>query len=96
MEQNKLSVVLNLSSQANMKNTKNSVLSQYNYVVILNASPVEKTKNGKHSEKFRVLINIKKSGEIIINGISEEDINNENIKIYTDKKETVSENNEES
>jgi hypothetical protein len=85
---NRLSMILNLSSQANMKNARNSKLGQFNYVVFLGSRVMEDYR--RWSNTIRVSMNVKKSGELEINGLPAEDINDPNIKVYSDRKETVS------
>lgn len=91
-ENNSLSA--NLSNQANLNNSRKTELSQFNFVVALglgylNKSADLKLKN-RVDRKIPVNIHINKSGELELNGLND-NISDENIKIYTDKKETYSE-----
>lgn len=88
MEPNKLSMTLNLSSQANMERTRNFSLSQYNFAVVLGSRLTEEY--NRLEQNIRVRVNVKKTGEIEINGLPASDMKDPNIKIYSDVKKTVS------
>jgi len=82
-------LALNFSNQGNLCDAQKTSLCQYNIGVILGQgflnkidSPVEQCS----MEKVPISISLDKSGEIEVVGIN--DISNDNIHIYTDKKIT--------
>ena len=90
MGQNRLSTILNMSNQGNMENAERTSLSQSTYIVVLGLGCLGKIL--ENSDKIPVSVNISKSGELEISGFGEDFINEENIRIYSDKKVTQSEN----
>lgn len=92
MEQNKLSTILNLSSQANMQGARKTRLSQLNYVVVLGLEYLNE--RGRQDGHNPVSVTIHKSGELEINGLDETVVNDDNIRVYSDKKTTYSQDDE--
>lgn len=88
MENTKSSIALNLSDQANIYNSQKSHLIQFNIFAILGLGGFE---DYTQTEGVPLSIDISKTGEITINGLSKETINDRNIYIYSDKKVTESE-----
>lgn len=84
------SLQLNLSNQANTKNAKRSLLSQFNFFVILGLHYLD---NKEKMEAIPLSIDIDAAGEITINGLDEELIDGDSIQIYSDKKVTNSNDN---
>ncbi|HHV99371.1 MAG TPA: hypothetical protein GXX36_07330 [Clostridiaceae bacterium] len=89
MEDIRSSVSLNLSNQANNCRSKNSSLSQYNYLIILGLGNLNTELRAEESVPVRVKID--KSGELTISGLDIDMANSENVQIYSDKKVTTSE-----
>lgn len=87
MKKSKQSLVLNFSNQANTFNCKKSNLSQFNYFVILG---LEYLNMNSIKGDIPISINIDKNGNLLINGLDDEFINDRNICIYSDKKVTKS------
>ncbi|KNF08066.1 hypothetical protein CLPU_10c01210 [Gottschalkia purinilytica] len=82
------SLLVNLSNQGNIFKGKKSSVSQFNFIVMIGNNEINniEKKNG-----ISISIDINKLGEISIDGLDENQINDENIKIYADKKVTNSE-----
>ncbi len=90
MKQKKHSAVLNLSNQANFIGADSSDLYQYNFVVMIGESYLNRIDD--INTKMPLSINISKSGEIEIVSFDKNKIdNNGNIKIYSDIKISNSE-----
>lgn len=89
MENIKSSVSLNLSSQANTCSSKKSSISQFNYFIILGLGYLNT--ESRPEEPIPICINVNKSGELTIEGLDVEIINDQNTQIYSDKKVTTSE-----
>ncbi|AOY77458.1 hypothetical protein [Clostridium formicaceticum] len=85
MENIKSSMALNFSNQANVYKSRKSNLSQFNFFVILG---LEYLNTGGGEEAIPITIDINKAGELTINGLDEDLINDSNIFIYSDKKIT--------
>lgn len=86
---NKITTLINLSNQANLCKTNKTDISQFNFVVLIG---LKYLRQKKESPKIPVSININKDGEMEIGGIDVDTLMNENnVKIYTDKKITRSE-----
>ncbi len=82
-------LALNFSNQGNLCDAQKTTLSQYNFGIILGQGFLNKLNSPIESanlEKVPISIFLDKSGEVKINGIN--DISNDNIHIYTDKKVT--------
>lgn len=82
-------LALNFSNQGNLCGASKTTLSQYNYGVILGLGFLNQTGSPLEScslEKIPISIYLDNSGEIEINGIN--DISENNVQIYTDKKIT--------
>lgn len=85
LEPKKLSAILNFSNQANYTDVDYSDLYQYNLVVIVGESYLNKKEN--IGAKIPLSINVCKSGELEISNLSgEKDSNRNNISIYSDIK----------
>lgn len=82
------SILLNLSNQANTIKCTKTHLAQYNFFVIIG---LEYLNSFNESEKIPISFYIDKDGNLSINGLDEDKLNNENIYIYSDKKVTSSE-----
>jgi hypothetical protein len=89
LENIRSTVSLNLSNQANTNKAKKSNLLQLNCFVILGLDYLENA--AVPEENIPLSININDSGELTISGLSEEILNSENVKIYSDRKVTSSE-----
>ncbi|MCR2042853.1 hypothetical protein [Anaerosalibacter massiliensis] len=87
MEKLKQSLVLNLSNQANTFSCKKIDLSQFNFFAILG---LEYLYIDTKKENIPISINIDRSGELSINGLDGDLIDDKNICIYSDKKITKS------
>ncbi|GFN36605.1 hypothetical protein [Tepidimicrobium xylanilyticum] len=87
MEKVKHSLLLNISNQANTIRCRKTNLSQFNFIVILG---LEYLKSLDKSKGIPISINIDEEGDLSINGIPGEVIDDRNIYIYTDKKITES------
>lgn len=87
MESIRTSIGLNLSNQANTYSSKKAIINQFNIFVILGLEYLNHT---IQSEALPLSIDISESGELTINGLKEELIDDENIYIYSDKKVTHS------
>jgi len=81
------SLLLNLSNQANTIKCTETHLAQYNFFVILG---LECLNLSNESKGIPISFYIDKDGNLSINGIDENKLNEENIYIYTDKKVTKS------
>ncbi len=89
---NKLSTILNLSNQANLCDSQKTNLSQFNFILMVGLESISNINSTGGRNKIPLSVNITKSGEIEINGIDECALNNKkNIRIYSDKKITQSE-----
>lgn len=88
MNQNKLSTIINFSNQSNMQKAEKTDLTQYNFAVVLGTEYFNE--KNKHVETFPISLKIRKSGELELNGLEQSNINNENVRIYSDKKTTRS------
>lgn len=85
LEQKKLSAILNFSNQANYTDVDHSDLYQYNLVVIVGESYLNKKDH--IGTKIPLSINVCKSGEIEISSLAgEKNSNRNNISIYSDIK----------
>lgn len=83
----KLSIELNLSNQSNMVSTISSNLSQFNFLVIIGNEYLNKVEERQAKIPLRICID--KSGELAIDGLDKEILNNEEkVKIYSSKKIT--------
>ncbi|NLM98147.1 MAG: hypothetical protein GX175_11170 [Halanaerobiaceae bacterium] len=83
----KENLALNLSNQGNLCQAENTALTQYNFVVIFEPCFPHQSEPEIKSferEKTPVSIFLSKSGELILDGIS--NISADDIQIYTDKK----------
>ncbi|WP_151861360.1 hypothetical protein [Alkaliphilus pronyensis] len=80
---NNIPVSLNLSNQGNLKDCKAVKLLQYNYLLIFNFKD-----NNPILNPLR--IKLMKSGELLVEGLEEININDNGVKFYSDKKETHS------
>ncbi len=87
MEKIKHSLLLNLSNQANTLRCRRTNLSQFNYIVILG---LEYLNILEKRDAIPISLDIDEDGELSINGIPGELIDDRNIVIYTDKKVTES------
>lgn len=87
MEKIKHSLLLNLSNQANTLRCRRTNLSQFNYIVILG---LEYLNILEKRDGIPISLDIDEDGELSINGIPGELIDDRNIVIYTDKKVTES------
>lgn len=87
LEKVKHSLLLNISNQANTIRCRKTNLSQFNFIVILG---LEYLKSLDKSKGIPISINIDEEGDLSINGIPGEVIDDRNIYIYTDKKITES------
>lgn len=85
LENIKSSIALNLSNQGNVYKSRESNLSQFNFFVILG---LDYLNNIGDMEAVPISIDINGSGDLTINGLDGDLINNENIYIYSDKKVT--------
>lgn len=85
MENIKTSIALNLSNQGNVYKSRESNLSQFNFLVILGLDYLNDIGD---METVPISIDINGSGDLTINGLDGDLINNENIYIYSDKKVT--------
>lgn len=85
MENIKTSIALNLSNQGNVYKSRESNLSQFNFLVILGLDYLNDIGD---MEAVPISIDINGSGDLTINGLDGDLINNENIYIYSDKKIT--------
>lgn len=85
MENIKTSIALNLSNQGNVYKSRESNLSQFNFLVILGLDYLNDIGD---MEAVPISIDINGSGDLTINGLDGDLINNENIYIYSDKKVT--------
>lgn len=81
------SILLNLSNQTNTIKCADTHLSQYNFFVILGLEYLNPINT---AEKIPITLNIDKDGNLSINGLDEDKLNDDNIYIYTDKKVTTS------
>lgn len=82
-----LKTMLNISNQASMNNTENVNLIQLNTIMIAGINYLNNSK--RLTTKYPLSIQIKKSGELFIDGPDENISNNKNkICIYSDKKVT--------
>ncbi|MFZ5988373.1 MAG: hypothetical protein ACOYWZ_14780 [Bacillota bacterium] len=87
MEQEKLSLKLNFSSQSNMGNAIDTHLSQFSFLAIFGNRFLNKLDESKF--KIPLRININKSGELSIDGLDEEVlIKRGEAQVYSDKKIT--------
>ncbi len=85
------SMNLNLSNQANTIKSEQVNLSQFNFFVILGLEYLyEQIENNREIKGIPIDISIKKSGEMTINGLDQDLIDDNNIRIYSDKKVTNS------
>jgi len=87
LEKIKHSLLLNLSNQANTLRCRRTNLSQFNYIVILG---LEYLNILEKRDAIPISLDIDEDGELSINGIPGELIDDRNIVIYTDKKVTES------
>jgi len=85
LENIKTSIALNLSNQGNVYKSRESNLSQFNFLVILGLDYLNDIGD---MEAVPISIDINGSGDLTINGLDGDLINNENIYIYSDKKIT--------
>lgn len=86
----KHSLTLNLSNQANTIKSKNSNLSQYNFLTILGLEYLNTVDTLDKNKSVPVSIKIDQEGSLSINGLDGEMIDEKNIYVYTDKKVTKS------
>ena len=80
---------LNFSNQGNLCSASETTLSQYNFGVIIGLGFLNRTGTSLESrstEKIPISISLDKSGEVELTGIN--DIDDNNVQIYTDKKIT--------
>lgn len=87
MRNAKHSLILNLSNQANTFKGNKSNLRQFNFVTILG---LEYLSDINTTDLNPVALYIDKDGNLSINGIDGELLDDKNIFIYTDKKVTKS------
>ena len=87
MDDNRISTIMNLSSQANIAKAKQSNLSQFNFVIILGIESIGNPH--KCLKKIPITINISKDVELDITGMEGTAVNDEkDIRIYCDRKVT--------
>lgn len=87
LEKVRHSILLNLSNQANTNKCKGTNLSQYNFVVILGLEYLN-ILNKKEAIPLSFIID--REGNLSINGLDGESMDERNIRIYSDKKITES------
>ncbi|SCY50276.1 hypothetical protein SAMN03080606_01671 [Alkaliphilus peptidifermentans DSM 18978] len=75
---------LNLSSQGNLKEATKTELLQFNHLIIFGF------RNCDEKKLAPVKIKLKKSGELLIEGLDDIEMRDNTIKVYSDKKETRS------
>lgn len=85
LENIKHSLLLNLSGQANTIQCRKTSLSQLNFFVILGLEYLNTLNNG---DKTPVSFSIDREGNLSINGLDKDLINEDSIFVYTDKKVT--------
>lgn len=94
LRQGKFPSAINLSNQANLCEAKKTELSQLNLVVLLGLRHINNYED--NMAETPISINIKKTGEVELSGIEESMLNNtENVRIYSDKKVSRTEENME-
>ncbi len=94
LKQGKFPTVINLSNQANLCEANKTELSQLNLVVILGLKHLNHYEDNR--DETPISIKIKKSGEVELSGIDENMLNdNENVRVYSDKKVSRTEENME-
>ncbi|MGF7185432.1 hypothetical protein GGQ84_001521 [Desulfitispora alkaliphila] len=85
---------INLSNQANLTRAKKLQLYQFNFVALLGLNYL--SNYSVEEDSIPISIKVKKTGEVELSGIDEETLNNQdNVRVYADKKVTDSEANEE-
>lgn len=89
MEDTKTAITLNLSNQTNTLGSKKADLFQYNCFVILGLDYLEN--DMQYDECIPTCIRLNRQGELTIKGLDEDIINTSNIRIYSDRKVTTSE-----
>jgi len=91
MQKGKLIFLGNLSNEANLCVTQNTELYQLNVAVIIGVNQLRESVFSR--TKVPLAIEIGEKGEIEIQGLDGLTVNDENIRIYSDRKMTQSETN---
>jgi len=84
----RMAITANLSNQANTNTSKRTELLQLNVFAILGLGYID---GRNEEEKVPVSIRIDGQGKMTVSGMDGEIINDDNIKIYSDRKVTTSE-----